>query len=33
MQQDLVLVVVLLWLALQIPLGSFVGDCIRMGGA
>ncbi len=24
--------IILLWLALQIPLGSFIGDCIRFGG-
>jgi len=33
MQQELVFVVVLLWLALQVPLGSLVGDFIRLGGA
>ena len=22
-----------LWLALQVPLGSFLGDCIRFGGS
>jgi hypothetical protein len=33
MQQELVFVIVLLWLALQVPLGSFVGDLIRLGGA
>ena len=26
-----IVVIVLLWLALQIPLGSFVGDCIKFG--
>ena len=26
-----IIVIVFLWLALQIPLGSFVGDCIRFG--
>jgi hypothetical protein len=26
-----IVVIVFLWLALQIPLGSFVGDCIRFG--
>src|SRR5262245_15162477 len=25
--------ILLLWLALQIPLGSFIGDCIRFGTA
>ena len=32
MRPELVMVI-LLWLALQVPLGSFVGDCIRLGMA
>ena len=27
------LIVAFLWLALQLPLGSFIGDCIRFGMA
>lgn len=30
MRQE-VLLIVFLWFAIQIPLGSFVGDCIRFG--
>jgi hypothetical protein len=29
--QEQIVIVLLLWLALQIPLGSFIGDCIRLG--
>jgi hypothetical protein len=29
--QEQIIVVLLLWLALQIPLGSFIGDYIRFG--
>jgi len=31
--QEQILIVAFLWLALQIPLGSFLGDCIRFGMA
>jgi len=31
--QEQILIVAFLWLALQIPLGSFIGDCIGFGMA
>jgi len=31
--QEQILIVAFLWFALQIPLGSFIGDCIRFGMA
>lgn len=29
--QEHIIVALLLWLALQLPLGSFIGDYIRLG--
>ena len=31
--REQLLIVAFLWLALQLPLGSFIGDCIRFGMA
>jgi hypothetical protein len=31
--REQILIVAFLWLALQVPLGSFIGDCIRLGMA
>ena len=31
MQDHIVQIILLLWLALQLPLGSYIGDCIRFG--
>ncbi len=29
--REQIVTILVLWLALQIPLGSFIGDCIRFG--
>ena len=29
--REQILIIGILWLALQLPLGSFIGDCIRFG--
>ncbi len=31
MHAAFIFVILLLWLALQVPLGSFIGDCMRLG--
>jgi hypothetical protein len=31
--REQIFVIAILWLALQVPLGSFIGDCIRFGMA
>lgn len=29
--REQILIIALLWLTLQFPLGSFIGDCLRFG--
>jgi hypothetical protein len=31
MHAAFIFVILLLWLALQVPRGSFIGDCMRLG--